>query len=88
MTNGEIRLLNITMRLKRAPQREVRFLRPREDENTTRLDIKAMDDTWSLSRTDARHLGKAADEVFGERALFVPRRGVNNLARRLLNDDD
>lgn len=88
MTNGEIRLLNLAMRLKRAPEGEVGFLRPREDENAARLDVKAMDNPRPLDRTHARHLGEASDECLGERARLVSWRGVNNLTRRLINDDD
>lgn len=88
VANGEIGLTDILMGLELATQIEIRRLRPREDHHARGILVETMNDARTRLGADAAHLGKAPHQLVRQRALFMSRRGMHDLPRRLIDDDN
>lgn len=86
--NGEIRLSNAPMGLERLAERTVGAGSFRENHNSARADIEAMDDAGALAAAAAVHSRSRLREIIRERIIGVSRSGMNDHPRRLIDDDD
>ena len=86
--NGEIRLSDAFVRLERFAKRTVGPRRFRENHNSARADIEAMNDAGPLAAAAAVHSRPRLRETIGERIVRMPRRTMDDHPRRLIDDDD
>lgn len=88
MTDGEICLVHVTMRLKLTTQRKIGGLRTCENHHAARVNVKAVDDARAFCRTDMRHFGIMANQLVCQRTRRMTWRRMHDLPGGLVNDDD
>ena len=76
------------MGLELPPQVKIRRTGFRKDHHAARVLVEPVDNARTLHRADAGHFRTTPHKLFGDRAVLMPRRGMDDPSRRLVDDDD